>query len=153
MLFTLLRDPVRVSFFILRTRESSGLFNQLPEVLTNNGDALFEFSERSRVVVAHDGSPKIIVFSSHWSSEKLTGYSVGLFRHQNTNGHVPKARPPGACPGPENGMAYSSNSHPALTYLFAADQFVTLRPLKPARRKASAIAPPEEVALPVCALA
>jgi hypothetical protein len=56
-LFGLLCDPVRVSSFILGARECSGLFNQLPDVVTNNRDALFEFQERKRTTVAHDVFP------------------------------------------------------------------------------------------------
>src|SRR5262249_55172298 len=55
-LFSLLRDPVRVSGFILGAGECSGLFNQLPDVVTNNRDAPFEFRERKRTTVAHDVS-------------------------------------------------------------------------------------------------
>ena len=56
-LFSLLCDPVRVSSFILGAGECSGLFNQLPDVVTNNRDALFEFRERKRTTVAHDVFP------------------------------------------------------------------------------------------------
>src|SRR5262249_33523628 len=37
--------------------ECSGLFNQLPDVVTNNRDALFEFKERKRTTLAHDVFP------------------------------------------------------------------------------------------------
>src|SRR5262249_56027571 len=56
-LFGLLRDPVRVSRFILGAGERSGLFNQLADVVANNRDALFEFRERKRTTVAHDVFP------------------------------------------------------------------------------------------------
>ena len=39
-LFSLLRDQVRDAIFILGTRCCSGLFNQLPEVVTNDRDAM-----------------------------------------------------------------------------------------------------------------
>src|SRR5215475_432425 len=57
-LFSLLRDPVRVASLIPGAGESSGLFNQLPDVVTNDRDAFFEFRERKRPTVAHDVFPR-----------------------------------------------------------------------------------------------
>jgi hypothetical protein len=45
-LFILLRDPIRVSIFILGAGDSGRLLDQLPDVVTRDGDALFEFRER-----------------------------------------------------------------------------------------------------------
>lgn len=56
-LFGLLRDPVRVSSLIPGARICSRLLNELPDVVTNNGDMPLEFRQGKRTVVAHRVSP------------------------------------------------------------------------------------------------
>jgi hypothetical protein len=58
-LFALLRNPVRISILILGARECSRLLDKLPDVLANDGDVLFELSERRRTAVAHHVSPGV----------------------------------------------------------------------------------------------
>src|SRR6266849_327867 len=45
-LFGLLGDPVRVARFILRARARGGLLDELADVVTNDGDAVFQLGER-----------------------------------------------------------------------------------------------------------
>src|SRR4029450_8699128 len=52
-LFGLLRDPVGVAIFIVRARVGGGLLDQLPDVVTSDGDARLEFGKRKRAAVAH----------------------------------------------------------------------------------------------------
>src|ERR1700730_4463043 len=56
-LFILLRKPVRVALLILGPRKRRGLLDQLPDIVANNGDALFEFGKRKRAAVGHYGFP------------------------------------------------------------------------------------------------
>jgi hypothetical protein len=56
-LFRLLRDPVGVAIFILGAGISGGLFDQLPDVVANDGDARFEFGEGRRTAVARLAFP------------------------------------------------------------------------------------------------
>ena len=54
------RSDVTVLTTLMETRLLHGpgrLFNELPDVVTNNRDALFEFKERKRTTVAHDVFP------------------------------------------------------------------------------------------------
>ena len=57
--FVLLRDPIRVSIFVLGAGDGSRLLDQLPDVVTSDGDARFEFLERKWIAVAHDVFPKV----------------------------------------------------------------------------------------------
>jgi hypothetical protein len=52
-LCSLLRDTIGVAIFILGARECRGLFNQLPDIVASNGDAIFEFGERKQAAGAH----------------------------------------------------------------------------------------------------
>src|SRR6204780_1782117 len=52
-LFILLRETVRIALFILGARKSRGLFDQLPDIVTQDGDAILDFRERKRTTVAH----------------------------------------------------------------------------------------------------
>jgi hypothetical protein len=56
-LFILLRDTIRVALFILGARKRRGLLDQLPDIVTNNGDAILDFRERKRTTVAHHVFP------------------------------------------------------------------------------------------------
>ena len=49
----LLRQTVRVALLILGARKRRGLLDQLPDIVTNNGDAILDFGERKRTTVAH----------------------------------------------------------------------------------------------------
>src|SRR5581483_11755414 len=52
-LFLLLRDPVRVAALVRGARGRRRLLGQLPDVVADDGDAVFEFRQRKRTVVAH----------------------------------------------------------------------------------------------------
>jgi hypothetical protein len=58
-LLTLLRNPIRIAILILGARVCSRLLDKLPDVLANDGDVLFELSERRRTAVAHHVSPGV----------------------------------------------------------------------------------------------
>src|SRR5262249_48822052 len=61
-LLGLFRDPVSVARFIPGTRERRSLFDQLPDIVAHDGDALVELGARERAAVTHrtsrdDGVP------------------------------------------------------------------------------------------------
>ena len=60
--FLLLGNAPGRPFFILRARRRRSLFDQLPDIVPKHRDAVVEFRQRKRIVVAH-------VHSLNWTGE------------------------------------------------------------------------------------
>ena len=52
--FILPRDAIGIALFVARARIGRRLFDQLPDIVAGNSDAVFQFGERKRAAVAHD---------------------------------------------------------------------------------------------------
>jgi len=55
--FLLLGDAGDIAILILGARQRGGLLDQLPDVVTGDGDALLEFGKRKRRAIGHRVSP------------------------------------------------------------------------------------------------
>jgi hypothetical protein len=99
-LLALLRNAVGVSILILGARECSSLLDKLPDILTNDGDVLFELRERRRTIVAHHVSPARAFEWSLTSRNELSRIYPARF---DPAGAVELIRPPIRCePMPAN---------------------------------------------------